>query len=160
MNTEYEIIEGLKAGHEEAYKYIYERQYKILCIIAKEYVDDTFTAEMIVSDVIFALWKNRKEIDINLSLRSYLIKAVRNRCLNYLAQLNKREDVRSHIGDLLEKEQIHYEEQHGYPLSSLIEKELDQICPISFTGRIKRLFTLVSTYFFPFRKINPFFHLP
>ena len=68
MNTEYEIIEGLKAGHEEAYKYIYERQYKILCIIAKEYVDDTFTAEMIVSDVIFALWKNRKEIDINLSL--------------------------------------------------------------------------------------------
>ena len=161
---------------------------------------------MIVSDAIFALWKNRKEIDINLSLRSYLIKAVRNRCLNYLAQLNKREDVRSHIGDLLEKEQIHYEEQHGYPLSSLIEKELDvkikncinnlpaltrrifclsrfenlkyeeiaqevnvsvnvvkishQICPISFTGRIKRLFTLVSTYFFPFRKINPFFHLP
>lgn len=102
MNTEYEIIEGLKAGYEEAYKYIYDRQYKILCIIAKEYVDDTFTAEMIVSDVIFALWKNRKEIDINLSLRSYLIKAVRNRCLNYLAQLNKREDVRSHIGNLLE----------------------------------------------------------
>ena len=104
MNTEYEIIEGLKAGYEEAYKYIYDRQYKILCIIAKEYVDDTFTAEMIVSDVIFALWKNRKEIDINLSLRSYLIKAVRNRCLNYLAQLNKREDVRSHIGNLLEKD--------------------------------------------------------
>lgn len=23
MNTEYEIIEGLKAGHEEAYKYIF-----------------------------------------------------------------------------------------------------------------------------------------
>lgn len=44
MNTEYEIIEGLKAGHEEAYKYIYERQYKILCIIAKEYVDDLKSA--------------------------------------------------------------------------------------------------------------------
>ena len=42
MNTEYEIIEGLKAGYEEAYKYIYDRQYKILCIIAKEYVDDNF----------------------------------------------------------------------------------------------------------------------
>ena len=35
-----------------------------------------------------------------------------------------------------------------------------QVCPISFTGRIKRLFTLVSTYFFPFRKINPFFIYP
>lgn len=31
MNTEYEIIEGLKAGYEEAYKYIYDRQYKTLC---------------------------------------------------------------------------------------------------------------------------------
>ena len=130
MNTEYEIIEGLKAGHEEAYKYIYERQYKILCIIAKEYVDDTFTAEMIVSDVIFALWKNRKEIDINLSLRSYLIKAVRNR---------------SHIGDLLEKEQIHYEEQHGYPLSSLIEKELDvkiKNCINNLPALTRRIFCL------------------
>ena len=126
MNTEYEIIEGLKAGHEEAYKYIYERQYKILCIIAKEYVDDTFTAEMIVSDVIFALWKNRKEIDINLSLRSYLIKAVRNRCLNYLAQLN-------------------YEEQHGYPLSSLIEKELDvkiKNCINNLPALTRRIFCL------------------
>ena len=145
MNTEYEIIEGLKAGYEEAYKYIYDRQYKILCIIAKEYVDDTFTAEMIVSDVIFALWKNRKEIDINLSLRSYLIKAVRNRCLNYLAQLNKREDVRSHIGNLLEKEQIHYEEQHGYPLSNLIEKELDvkiNNCINNLPALTRRIFCL------------------
>lgn len=33
MNTEYEIIEGLKAGHEEAYKYIYERQYKRVYVI-------------------------------------------------------------------------------------------------------------------------------
>lgn len=61
MNSETEIIKGLKAGHEDAYKYIYERQYQILCIIAKEYVDDTFTAEMIVSDVIFALWKIGKK---------------------------------------------------------------------------------------------------
>ena len=61
MNTEYEIIEGLKAGHEEAYKYIYERQDKILCIIAKEYVDDTFTAEMIVSDVILPYGKTGKK---------------------------------------------------------------------------------------------------
>ena len=31
MNTEYEIIEGLKAGYEEAYKYIYDRQWG--CVI-------------------------------------------------------------------------------------------------------------------------------
>lgn len=125
MNSETEIIKGLKAGHEEAYKYIYERQYKSLCIIAKEYVGDAFTAEMIVSDVIFALWKSRNEIEINLSLRNYLIRAVRNRCLNYLSQLERKEDALSHIGNLMKKEQNYYEEQHSYPLSNLIEKELD-----------------------------------
>lgn len=125
MNPEAEIIKGLKEGHESAYKYIYDRQYKILCIIAKEYVNDAFTAEMIVSDVIFALWKSREELEISQSLRNYLIKAVRNRCLNYLSQAERQGNVQSHIGALLEREQIDYESQHGYPLSNLIEKELD-----------------------------------
>ena len=35
MNTEYEIIEGLKAGHEEAYKYIYERNTKYFVLSPK-----------------------------------------------------------------------------------------------------------------------------
>jgi RNA polymerase sigma-70 factor, ECF subfamily len=125
MNSETDIIQGLKEGRESAYKYIYDRQYKVLCIIAKEYVNDTFTSEMIVSDVIFALWKNREELEINQSLRNYLIKAVRNRCLNYLSQSELHEHAKSHIGSMLEKEQINYENQHNYPLSSLLEKELD-----------------------------------
>lgn len=125
MSAEADIIFGLKEGHESAYKYIYDRQYKILCVVAKEYVNDSFTAEMIVSDVIFTLWKNRKELDINQSLRFYLIKAVKNRCLNYLMQHEKQENARSHLSDLLENEQTNYEGQNYYPLSSLIEKELD-----------------------------------
>lgn len=125
MNAEAEIIEGLKEGRESAYKYIYDRQYKVLCIIAKEYVNDTFTAEMIVSDVIFALWKGREALEINQSLRNYLIKAVRNRCLNYLSQSEKLNFVKSHIGNQLESEQTNYEGQYTYPLSCLIEKELD-----------------------------------
>lgn len=145
MNTDSKIIEGLKAGYEDAYKYIYERQYKVLCFIANEYLNDAFTAEMIVSDVIYELWKNREVIEINHSLNNYLIKAVRNRCLNYIAQLKKREDIRSHMGDLLEKEQIHYEEQHNYPLSNLIEKELYikiNTCINNLPTLTKRIFCL------------------
>lgn len=125
MNSEADIIQGLKQGDESAYKYLYDREYKILCIIAKEYVNDTFISEMIVSDVIFAIWKNKEELNINQSLRSYLVKAVRNRCLNYLSQSEQHEQVKSHISTILEKEQIDYENQNDYPLSNLIEKELD-----------------------------------
>ena len=125
MDFEKEMIRGLKTGDEIAYKYIYERQYKVLCMIANEYVHDTFTSEMIVSDVIFAIWKNRENLDINQSLRNYLIKAVRNRCLNYLSQTELHENAKFHIGNLLEKEQTDYENHNSYPLSNLIEKELD-----------------------------------
>ena len=125
MNSDTDIIKGLKTGDENAYKYIYDRQYKILCMIANEYVHDTFASEMIVSDVIFAIYKSREELDINLSLRNYLIRAVRNRCLNYLSQSELHENAKSYIGKQLEKQQINYENQHDYPLSNLIEKELD-----------------------------------
>ncbi len=94
MNGEEEIIQGLKDGRERAYKHLYDYQYKTLCIVAKEYVNDAFTAEMIVSDVIFAIWKGRKELEINQSLRSYLIKAVRNRCLSYLSQIERQEKIK------------------------------------------------------------------
>ena len=125
MNSDTEIIRGLKEGDENAYKYIYDRQYKILCIIANEYVHDTFASEMIVSDVIFAIYKNREGLEINQSLRNYLIRAVRNRCLNYLSQSELHENAKSYIGNLLEKQQSNYENLNDYPLSNLIEKELD-----------------------------------
>ena len=146
MNSETEIIAGLKAGREEAYKYIYDRQYKILCIIAREYVNDIFISEMIVSDVIFSLWKNREALDINQSLRSYLIKAVSNRCLNYISQSERHETAKSYIGDILEKEQVdNYESHHDYPLSILIEKELDlkiKDCIASLPELTSRIFCL------------------
>ena len=83
-NTELFIIEGLKQGKEEAYRYLYEHHYVALCHVAKEYVGDEALAEHLVGDVIFHLWEVRESLDIRISLRSYLVRAVRNRCLDYL----------------------------------------------------------------------------
>ena len=38
--TERIIIEQLKRGNEEAYKYLYRHHYALLCHIAREYVGD------------------------------------------------------------------------------------------------------------------------
>lgn len=40
--TERIIIEQLKRGNEEAYKYLYRHHYALLCHIAREYVGDDF----------------------------------------------------------------------------------------------------------------------
>ena len=79
--TERIIIEQLKRGNEEAYKYLYRHHYALLCHIAREYVGDDFLAETLVGDVVFHLWEVHETLDIQVSLRSYLVRAVRNHCM-------------------------------------------------------------------------------
>ena len=76
--TERIIIEQLKQGNEEAYKYLYRHHYALLCHIAREYVGDDFLAETLVGDVVFHLWEVHETLDIQVSLRSYLVRAVQN----------------------------------------------------------------------------------
>jgi RNA polymerase sigma-70 factor, ECF subfamily len=45
------------------------------------------TAEDIVQDVFLNTWKNRDDINIHTSVRSYLFRSVYNRCLNKLGHL-------------------------------------------------------------------------
>lgn len=91
--TERIIIEQLKRGNEEAYKYLYRHHYALLCHIAREYVGDDFLAETLVGDVIFHLWEIHEALDIQVSLRSYLVRAVRNHCMDYLSSKKERTEV-------------------------------------------------------------------
>ena len=52
-HTETLIVEQLKTGNEDAYQYIYDRHYALLCHVASGYVRDQFLAETIVGDTIF-----------------------------------------------------------------------------------------------------------
>ncbi len=51
-------------------------------------------SEEIVQEVMFRIWVNRNSLNITGSIRSYLIRAVRNSCLNLLKHLDIREDFR------------------------------------------------------------------
>ena len=91
------IVEQLKTGNEDAYQYIYDRHYALLCHVASGYVRDQFLAETIVGDTIFHLWEIRETLEISVSIRSYLLRAVRNRCINYLIQNGKSARLRFHL---------------------------------------------------------------
>ena len=90
LPEEHDLIASLKRGDEKAWRYLYERHYVVLCKIAYDFVSDSFWAESIVEDAIFHLWEIRKEVEIRESLRSYLVGAVRNRCLNHLHSAQNR----------------------------------------------------------------------
>jgi len=125
MNREADIIIGLQAGSDSAYEYLYKHYYKMLCTVAFERVRDTLVSEMIVSDVIFALWKNRQTLEIHASLRSYLLKSVHNRCLNYIAQSERQQALLDELSQKIASEQACDANSPDNPLTLLIENELE-----------------------------------
>ena len=125
-HTETLIVEQLKTGNEDAYQYIYDRHYALLCHIANGYVKDQFLAETIVGDTIFHLWEIRETLEISVSIRSYLLRAVRNRCINYLnSEWEKREISFSCLmPDEITDDKMTISDSH--PLGTLLERELEE----------------------------------
>lgn len=125
MREDADLIVGLKSGSEEAYRQLFDDYYHLLCGLATEWVDDTFIAETLVSDLFFKIWKQRDTLEIEVSLRSYLIRSVRNACINYLKSgVVRREMTLSQLG---EHHSVHLlaSDPNLYPHATLIQKELE-----------------------------------
>ncbi|WP_418310485.1 RNA polymerase sigma-70 factor [Phocaeicola sp.] len=124
-NTEKLIVEQLKNGNEDAYKYIYDYHYVLLCHIANQYLNDNFLSETIVGDVIFHLWEIRETLNITITIRSYLIKAVRNRCIDYLKSRSEKKEISFSVLVPEEMSEEKYLQSDNYPLGILLERELE-----------------------------------
>lgn len=120
------IILLLKQGDTSAYKYIYDHYYTFLCAISGEYLKDNFLAETIVGDLIFHLWEKRDTLEITISLRSYLIRAVRNRSINHLNLERERKELAFSSINETQQNKLHYSESLEYPLTTLLENELEK----------------------------------
>jgi RNA polymerase sigma-70 factor (ECF subfamily) len=90
--NEHHIIKGLRAGKERSYSLLFHTYYRSLTVFAVKYVGDLENAKEIVQDLFAHIYENRKTLMITTSLKSYLFRAVRNRCLNYLKSKNQERD--------------------------------------------------------------------
>lgn len=118
-----DIILGLKNGHEDAYKYLYDEYYNKLCRLANLYIHDTFVSENLVGDLMFYLWENKEKLVIRDSLNAYLFASIRNRCYNYLNQAHVQRE--SSITQIQENNLIFsIHSETDMPIGILIEKEL------------------------------------
>ena len=114
------IIEHLRRGDEEAFKYIYERHYILLCRFANQILNDAALSEEVVDDAIFYLWEHRREIEITYSVRAYLM-------LNELQSLSHREEL--HFSSFMLPENMEFLDsvfvEENQPLGVLLEQELE-----------------------------------
>lgn len=67
--TDNNVIEHLKKGNECAFRFIFDKYYDYLCLIADSYLRDSFISETIVGEIIYNLWEIKESVDIKYSLR-------------------------------------------------------------------------------------------
>ena len=86
--SEKELIEKLMVDDLEAFRIIFEMNYKPLVKYARRFVIDIDTAEDITQQTFLYIWEKRRAVNIGQSLKSYLFRAVHNACINYLKREN------------------------------------------------------------------------
>lgn len=120
-----ELLQKIKQGDENAFRYVFDTHYGLLCSIASEFLKDDFLAETIVGDVILYLWEKRESIEIQTTLRSYLVKAVRNKCLNYQQLQYVVKEIRLSGQEEFLDGNSGFFISDTHPLATLLEKELE-----------------------------------
>lgn len=116
-NEDREILKRLKAGDPQAFDIIYMQYYRGLFAFASQYVDRS-DSEEIIQDVMLWLWENHFVLIPELSLKSLLFAAVKNRCLNKIAHLQMRQRVHER---LYEKYKEKFEDPDFYIEEEIID---------------------------------------
>lgn len=122
--NEQELIAGLRSGDQVAYRWLYIYHYTTLCKYAGMLIKDAFTAETIVNEVFTSIWKHRSQIEI-ISLRGYLLRSTKNRCLNYISQQARQEKFANEYKTYLRSHQEVFQGNSADLIESLLVKELD-----------------------------------
>lgn len=141
--NEQNLITELIKGSDPAYRYLYDHYYVSLCHLANQYIKDAAQSEAIVGDTFFHLWEIREKLRIKTSLLGYLVTAVRNRSLNYLALSRVRREVPvSHLPSAATYAEDYYKTSEDFALADVYHKELTQELELALSALPKECKTV------------------
>ena len=87
-----DVLKRIQAGDERAFDAAFREWYPVLVRVATALLHEVDAAEEVAQEVMLELWRRRHVISADVSLRAYLLRAVRNRSLNQLRHLRVRRD--------------------------------------------------------------------
>lgn len=79
-----QLLAGLKENSHRSYSILFQTYYKDLVLFAGTMMRDKSTCEDIVQNIFLKLWNERDALEIETSLKSYLLRAVRNSCIDFI----------------------------------------------------------------------------
>ena len=103
QQKEEEYFRRMQQGDVRSFEYFFKSYMNLLYTYALGFVKSREPAEDIIQDVFVYFWNNRKQIRYTGSIYAYLLRAVRNACINY----REHENVEYRY----EQEVLHTEEE-------------------------------------------------
>ncbi|MEL5895401.1 RNA polymerase sigma-70 factor [Bacteroides sp. GD17] len=97
MLNELIILAKIKEGDIKAFEEIFRRYYSPLCWYAAGITGTMESAEEIVEELFYVLWKNRAELQVLQSVKSYLYRSVRNEAVQYCEHQEVKERYRASV---------------------------------------------------------------
>lgn len=94
--SEQEIVGAIREGNERIFEETFRKYYQSLCNYANSILKEMDEAEEVVQNLFLSIWEKRSDLEINISLKSYLYRAVHNHCLNRIKHLKVREEYQQY----------------------------------------------------------------
>jgi len=90
---EFNLLIELKQGDRKAFSMLFNKYYKNLVLFGGNFLPDRALCEDVVQSVFLKLWRDRTDLVIETSLKSFLLRSVRNSCLD---EIRHKGVVREH----------------------------------------------------------------
>lgn len=128
-------IEELNNGSEQAFALLYKASYSYLMSIAAYYLYDQNESAKVVDDVFLHLWQLRGTLSY--PIMPYLLRAVRNRCINHLKQQvclsqlyqEHGKQLQACIDDLFRSEHAPFQYVEATEMQAEIAKAIETLPP-------------------------------
>ena len=89
--SEHSIVDEIRNGNRESFERLFRTRCEELCRFALNFVDHLRIAEDLVQDVFLDLWTERRDLEVEQSLKAYLYGMVRHRALTHLRRNQTRD---------------------------------------------------------------------
>lgn len=117
--SEQEIVGAIREGNERVFEETFRKYYQSLCNYANSILKEMDEAEEVVQNLFLSIWEKRSDLEINISLKSYLYRAVHNHCLNRIKHLKVREEYQQYATNF-------YDASYESVSQTVMKNELEQ----------------------------------
>ena len=136
LDTDKSLLKKLKQDDQTALKKIFDCYFDDLFKYSLRFVAKPEIAEELVQDAFIHLWNNRHSLEIKSSLKSYLLRIVRNDALDHLKSQYKKSTIQDETEQyIIPDYQTPFDKLHTAELQELLDKAIQNLpekCAIVF----------------------------